>query len=171
MLFRHGKEDEIIMEDIIHLLIERKETISTMESCTGGGIANAITNVSDSSKVFSFGAVTYANEYKIKFGVDKNIIDKYSVYSMETADSMSKNIALYTMATYGVGVTGKLMAKDMNNLYGEDDVVYLSVYDRENEKYYRKRITVTSDNRAMNKNIIIEDLAKLLRDVINEKNK
>lgn len=46
-----------------------------MESCTGGGVANAITNIEGSSRVFMFGAVTYSNEYKIKMGVNRNIIE------------------------------------------------------------------------------------------------
>ena len=64
-----------MIEKTIKKLIELKKTISTMESCSGGALANAITNIPDASKIFSFGAVTYSNEYKIKMGVDKNIID------------------------------------------------------------------------------------------------
>ena len=56
-----------------------------MESCTGGGMANAITNIAGSSDVLKFSAVTYSNEFKIKMGVNKSTIDKFSVYSMEVA--------------------------------------------------------------------------------------
>ena len=52
------------MEEIVRILTLRNETISTMESATGGFIANAITNVEGASEVFSFGAVTYSNFYK-----------------------------------------------------------------------------------------------------------
>ena len=96
------------MKDVVNKLIKLNKTISTMESCTGGFLASSITNIDDSSKVFKFGAVTYSNEYKIKMGVDSNIIDKYTVYSMETANAMSKAITLYTNSSYGVGITGKL---------------------------------------------------------------
>ena len=94
--------------NIVKLLIKNNKTISIMESCTGGGVANAITNIEGSSEVFKFGAITYSNEYKIKMGVSKDIIDKYSVYSMETANEMSKNISLFTNSNYGIGITGKL---------------------------------------------------------------
>ena len=57
------------MKEIIELLTKRNETISTMESCVGGGIANAITNIEGASEVFKFSAITYANEFKIKMGV------------------------------------------------------------------------------------------------------
>ena len=81
------------MKQIIDLLKEKNKTISTMESCTGGGVANAITNIEGASEVLRYSAVTYSNEYKIKMGVDEKVIDKYSVYSMETAIEMAKNIS------------------------------------------------------------------------------
>lgn len=55
-------------KEIIEILTERNETIATMESCTGGGVANAITNIEGSSNILKFSAVTYSNEYKIKMG-------------------------------------------------------------------------------------------------------
>ena len=73
------------MYEVVNNLIKLNKTISTMESCTGGYIANSITNIPGASDIFMFGAVTYSNEYKIKLGVDKSLIDSYSVYSM--ADS------------------------------------------------------------------------------------
>ena len=78
------------MKKLVEELIKNKKTISTMESCTGGGVANAITNIEGASEVLKFSAVTYSNEYKIKMGVSSDVIDEYSVYSMETAHEMSK---------------------------------------------------------------------------------
>ena len=54
------------MKEIIEILKQKNETISTMESCTGGGVANKITNIEGASEVFSFSAVTYSNDFKIK---------------------------------------------------------------------------------------------------------
>ena len=78
------------MKEVVQKLILLNKTVSTMESCTGGYIANSITNVEGSSNIFKFGAVTYSNEYKIKMGVSAYVIDKYSVYSIETSNEMSK---------------------------------------------------------------------------------
>ena len=99
-------------KNIIHKLQLKQLTIATMESCTGGGVANAITNMEGASEIFKFSAVTYCNEYKIKMGVDKEVIDKYTVYSIETAMSMAKAISNFANSNYGVGVTGKLNRKD-----------------------------------------------------------
>ena len=65
------------MEDIIKYLLDNNQTISVMESCTGGLMASSITDIPNASLVFKFGATTYSNEYKIKFGVKKKLIDKY----------------------------------------------------------------------------------------------
>ena len=117
------------MKRVVDKLKEKNKTISTMESCTGGGVANSITNIEGASEVLKFSAVTYSNEYKIKMGVSENIINIYSVYSIETAREMSKNISIFSNSNYGVGITGKLNRVDKNNLYGEDNVVFISIYD------------------------------------------
>ena len=144
------------MERVVKKLIDEKKTISTMESCTGGGLANAITNIPDASKVIKFSAVTYSNEFKIKMGVDSELIDKYSVYSMEVAEDMAKKISEYADSDYGVGVTGKLKKEDSDNPGGEDDVVFLSIYDNFNDKFYDTEFKVPYYDRVDNKQEIID---------------
>ena len=154
------------VEKVVKILDKNKKTISTMESCTGGGVANAITNIEGASEVFKFSAVTYSNEYKIKMGVDKNIIDEYSVYSMETANEMSKNISKFTNSNYGVGITGKLNRVDRFNPYGLDNVVYISIYDKDNNKYYNSIVEAKLSTRKDNKELVINEVIKLLNEII-----
>lgn len=154
------------MKEIIEKLTNLNKTISTMESCTGGGIANAITNIEGASEVFKFSAVTYSNEYKIKMGVDKNIIDEYSVYSMETANEMSKNISKFTNSNYGIGITGKLNRVDRFNPYGLDNVVYISIYDKDNNKDYNSIVEAKLSTRKDNKELVINEVIKLLNEII-----
>ena len=116
---------------IIKKLTALGKTISTMESCTGGGVVNAITNIEGSSDVLKFSAVTYSNEYKEKMGVSKKTIEKYTVYSRETAQDMAKTISQYTNSDYGVGITGKLNRVDKNNPFGKDNVVFISIYEKD----------------------------------------
>ena len=144
------------MKEVVDLLINKQKTISTMESCTGGALVNAITNIPGASAILKFSAITYSNEYKIKMGVDSRIIDKYTVYSRETATEMSKSISNYTNSNYGVGITGKLSKPDINNPYGEDNLVFISIYDRDHDKYYHKEIKVNKITREENKNIVIK---------------
>ena len=152
--------------NIVKLLIKNNKTISIMESCTGGGVTNAITNIEGSSEVFKFGAVTYSNEYKIKMGVSKDIIDKYSVYSMETANEMSKNISLFTNSNYGIGITGKLNRIDKYNPRGKDNIVYISIYDNDNDKYYNSIVEATCIGRLENKELIINKIIMMMENIL-----
>ena len=95
------------MKVIIKILKERHWTIGVMESCTGGAMANCITNIPGSSDVFREGKVTYCDESKIKSGVNKGIIEKYGVASKEVAENMAKIIE----GEIGVGITGNLPGK------------------------------------------------------------
>ena len=140
---------------IIEKLTEEHKTIATMESCTGGGVANAITNIEGASEVLKFSAVTYSNEYKIAMGVDSEVIDKYSVYSMETAKEMAKNISKKANSNYGIGITGKLNRPDQNNNYGDDNEVFISIYDKENDTYINNSLKVVGKDRQENKELVI----------------
>ena len=154
------------MKEVIERLTHNNKTISTMESCTGGGVVNAITNIEGASEVLKYSAVTYSNEFKIKMGVDSKVIDKYSVYSIEVANEMSKKISDFTNSDYGVGITGKLNRVDKNNLVGNDNVVFVSVYDRNKDKYYTKEIQVDKNSRSANKEIIVNIITDLLLEIV-----
>lgn len=151
------------MEEVVNKLRKNKQTIATMESCTGGAVANAITNIEGASDIFRFGAVTYATASKIKMGVSQDIIEKYSVYSMETANEMSRNISLFAQSDYGVGITGKLLRSDKNNLFGEDDITYISIYRKKNNDYINSIVQATENTRAKNKEKIVKEIQVLLQ--------
>ena len=154
------------MKEVIEKLTKENKTISTMESCTGGGVVNAITNIVGASEVLKFSAVTYSNEFKIKMGVNSDTIDKYSVYSRETADEMSKNISEFTNSNYGVGITGKMGRVDRFNPYGEDNKIYISIYDKDNDKYYNEVVEAILDSRKDNKELVIKKIEELLLKII-----
>ena len=153
-------------EIIVNKLINSNKTISTMESCTGGLLASSLTDIEGASEVIKFSAVTYSNEFKIKMGVNEEVINTFSVYSIETAIEMSKNISKFTNSNYGVGITGKLNRADSNNLFSKDNVVYISIYDKDNDKYYNYDIEVNRDTRRENKRYVIEFIYNKLIDVI-----
>lgn len=97
------------------LLIEKKLTITTMESCTSGQIASLITDTEGASAVLKGAFVTYCNEAKIMQGVPEEIIEKYSVYSKETARAMADACRKVYNADIGIGVTGSLENIDPEN--------------------------------------------------------
>ena len=149
---------------IIKELIKRKETIATMESCTGGGVADAITSIEGASEVLKFSAVTYSNEGKMKMGVPSEVIDKYSVYSMETAHEMALNISKEANSDIGIGITGKLNRADVNNNYGKDNQVFVSIYYK--DKYYDMVINVDKKSRKQNKIVIIDKIIEMLGELL-----
>lgn len=158
------------IQEVVYKLIELNKTISTMESCTGGGLAYNITNVPGASEIFKFGAVTYSNEFKVKMGVDNGIIDEYSVYSAEVAKDMARAIVELTNSNYGVGITGKLNKPDPANPYGDDNAAYICIFDRDNDLYYPKKIILENEDRISNKEQIINEIGNLLLSIL-EKNK
>lgn len=154
------------MKELVNKLIDKNKTISTMESATGGAVVSAITNVDGSSRVLKFSAITYSNEYKIKMGVKKETIDKYSVYSIQVAKEMSFNISKFSNSNYGVGITGKLNRVDENNLFGDDSTVFISIYDRDNDKYYNEIVKAIKTNRIDNKRLVIDKIEELMLKII-----
>ena len=88
-----------LAEELGKLLLEKGLTLSTAESCTGGGIASVITSISGSSEYFKGGIVAYANEVKIALlGVSETTLEKHGAVSEETVQEMAKG-AMKSMKT------------------------------------------------------------------------
>lgn len=151
---------------LVEKLIENNKTISTMESCTGGALVSAITDIEGASSILKYSAVTYSNEFKIKMGVSKEVIDKYSVYSKETANEMSYNISKFTNSDYGVGITGKLNRVDENNPYGKNNVVFISIYDKEKNKFYNESVKAIKPSRKENKKLVIDKIIEEMIEIL-----
>lgn len=125
-----------ICKEVVRILIDKNLTISTMESCTGGALSNYITNIEHSSNSFIGGYVTYSNEQKIRCGVPKEIIDEYTVYSMECAEAMAKACIRNTGSSIGVGVTGTLGNIDKINISSKIGEVFISIiYENKSDSY------------------------------------
>lgn len=100
-------ESETIEVVIGKMLIEKKQTLSTAESCTGGNIAKMITSIPGSSNYFVGSVVAYHPKIKInELGVDKSLIEKHSVVSAEVAEAMVKGIQQKFNTTYAIATTG-----------------------------------------------------------------
>src|SRR6478672_499129 len=99
--------DEALEEVVVKLLKQRNQTLATAESCTGGLIANKITNVSGASEVFLAGYVTYANAAKSDvLSVDPKLIDKHGAVSEAVARAMAEGARVRAASNYGLATTG-----------------------------------------------------------------
>ena len=101
---QHGHSME---RSVGHLLREKKATLALAESCTGGLIANLLTNESGSSDYFVFSGTTYANQAKIDIlNVSKETIEKYGAVHENTAKEMALGARRISGTTYGLATSG-----------------------------------------------------------------
>jgi nicotinamide-nucleotide amidase len=92
---------------LIKLCIERKLTIATAESCTGGLVAGALTEVAGSSAVLDRGFVTYSNNAKQQMlGVPAETLKDYGAVSRQTADAMAQGALEKAKVSLAVSITG-----------------------------------------------------------------
>jgi len=101
-----GSDEETLEGLVGMLLVEKGLTLATMESCTGGLLANTITDVPGSSEYFKGGLVTYTNEAKLSYGVSTALIAQYGAISPEVAGDMARLTRERLGADIGVGITG-----------------------------------------------------------------
>ena len=92
---------------VMDLLKAKGLTLSAAESCTGGLLAKRLTDFAGASSVFVGGIVCYTNDIKTKvLGVKPETIERYSVYSVETAREMAEGVRALTGSDLGVSITG-----------------------------------------------------------------
>ncbi len=104
-VFSETQED--LAAVIVRLLTVNSHTLAIAESCTGGYVANRITNVPGASSVFLAGLVTYSNAAKTDFlGVRPSTLEKHGAVSEATALEMATGVRNRTGATYALSLTG-----------------------------------------------------------------
>ncbi|KPM31595.1 Molybdopterin binding motif, CinA N-terminal domain / C-terminal domain of CinA type S [Croceitalea dokdonensis DOKDO 023] len=104
----YGEEgDESIEAQIAKLLIDKKQTLATAESFTGGKIAQQITALPGASKYFKGSMVAYATETKIKvLGIPVALIEKHSVVSEAVAIAMAERVRILLDTDFAIATTG-----------------------------------------------------------------
>jgi len=103
----YGVQDEELETVIVRLLTDRKRTLAVAESCTGGCIANRVTNVPGASVALLAGLVTYSNAAKQKFlGVRADTLNRHGAVSESVAREMAEGARRQTQADYALSVTG-----------------------------------------------------------------
>ena len=99
-------ESELI-DRIAVALMQRRERIGTAESCTGGLIAAACTDLAGSSDWFERGVVSYSNEAKAELlGVPKGLIALHGAVSAEVAEHMARGLLAHAPIDWALSVTG-----------------------------------------------------------------
>ena len=150
---------------ITKTLIERNITISTMESCSAGLVASLLTDTEGSSSILKGAFVTYSNEAKIMQGVPPEVISRYGVYSLETAEEMALACRSAYHAKIGVGITGTMANADPDNQDSVPGEIYLAIASEEGIRS-RKLILPSVPDRLAGKleaaDAVADDLLALL---------
>ena len=99
--------DETLEQVIVKLLTQRNQTLAVAESCTGGLVANRITNVPGASEVFLAGYVCYSNQAKINMlDVDAQLIEKHGAVSEQVARALAEHARVCARSDYALATTG-----------------------------------------------------------------
>jgi len=103
----YGYDDENPEEILVRLLIRQKKTLALAESCTGGGLANRITNVPGASAVLLGGFVTYSNQAKEScLGVRAETLAAHGAVSEAVAREMAEGARCRIGADFAIAITG-----------------------------------------------------------------
>lgn len=102
-----GYDNDTIASVVGKILLERQETLSVAESCTGGGLGSMLTEVSGSSSYFMGGIIAYSNQVKIEqLGVSEEFLTEYGAVSAIVARQMAKGVQKKLKTDWSISVTG-----------------------------------------------------------------
>ena len=138
-----------------------------MESCSAGLVASLLTDTEGSSQILKGAFVTYCNEAKIMQGVPPEVIRRYGVYSLETAEEMALACRSAYNAQIGVGITGTMANADPENQDSVPGEIYLAIASDAGIRS-RKLILPSVSDRLTGKlkaaDALADDLLALLKD-------
>lgn len=120
-----GVDEETPQQRVGALLRERGYKLAVVESCTGGMVAEAITEVPGASAYFLGGAVTYTDAAKVAAGVPAGTLQRFGAVSRETAEAMAQAARAMYGADCGIGVTGE--AGPVSGSGVEPGIVFIAV--------------------------------------------
>ena len=140
--------------EIIHALQGR--TLATAESCTGGGIGAALTEVPGSSAVYKGGIISYTNDVKTDIlGVDCDVLEQYGAVSEKVAEMMATGALKLLKTDFTVSVTG--LAGPSGDGYGNPvGTVYIGFADK--TKAFAKRYHFSGDREEIRHQAVIAAL-------------
>ena len=158
--FIFGKNHETL-ENVVGKLLEKRDlTISVAESCTGGSLANHLTNVSGSSKYFDRGVVSYSNASKVEIlKVDEDVLIEHGAVSREVAMQMAEGVRSTSGTDIGVSTTG-IMGPTGATTDKPVGLVYIGYCD---EKVCTARKVVFGGDRLLNKQRTVQAALDLVR--------
>ena len=160
----YGEGDTTLENVLGEMLVNKKLTIATAESCTGGMVAATLINYPGISSVFMEGAVTYSNEAKInRLGVKVETLDKYGAVSSEVAAEMAQGIAKTAGTNIGISTTG-IAGPDGGSDEKPVGLVYVGLY--MNGEVKTKMLRLSGERQEIRKRATMQLLDWLRRELL-----
>ena len=161
------EEKENLEDVIVRILTEKKFTLTTAESCTGGKLAGRIMNVAGASVVYNEGYITYSNEAKSRLlGVDARTLEQYGAVSPQTAREMAEGAAKAAGADTALSVTG-IAGPDGGTKEKPVGLVYIGCFVKGHTRVEEFRF---SGNRQKNRYYAVVRALTLIREELNYTN-
>lgn len=159
---------EYIVHPVLSKLHENNLKIATMESCTGGAIADAITNIPGASNIFDSCWVTYDENSKALLGVPLLTMANGSVYSERVAIAMAKAILDRTGVDIAIGTTGAMDTIDRRPFHTDTHpgTVYIAITTRKGFTF-SQRLLLRPNNRDQMKQEVVYMVFQLLDQLLN----
>jgi len=159
------EEDTTIVQRITDLFIQKKQSLSLAESCTGGAIAEQITALAGVSAFFKGGIVSYATNSKVAvLGLEKELINEHSVVSKEVAEAMASQAKQLFKSDFALSTTG-IAGPSKGDATDEVGTVYIAIAGPEgviSEKFGfgkpRERVIARASNKAFE--LLLKEILK-----------
>ena len=154
--------NEAIRDSVVKHLIKNNLSITCMESCTSGLVSSMLTDTEGASAIFPGSVVTYSNSSKILSKVDPGVIEKYGVYSKETACAMAESAQKIYQTDIAIGVTGSTGNVDPNNKDSIAGEVHYAIIHKDKLEVFSFKADVSSLTRKEIKQLYAEEIFKTL---------
>ena len=160
----YGEGNTTLESVLCEMLVNKKLTIATAESCTGGMVASTLINYPGISSVFMESAVTYSNEAKInRLGVKAETLDKYGAVSSEVAAEMAQGIAKTAGTSIGLSTTG-IAGPEGGSIEKPVGLVYVGLY--MNGEVKTKMLRLSGDRQRIRQRATMQLLDWLRRELL-----
>ena len=155
--------------ETVRILTEKNMKIATAESCTGGMIAQMITDISGASSVFDCGIVSYSNSIKSSLlGVSEDTLKTHGAVSEETVREMVSGVLKISGADIGIAVSG-IAGPSSDDTDKPVGLIYIAV--ATNEKTFVKKLnnSFSVNIRENNRNSAANEALRLVCEVLENK--
>lgn len=138
-----GFDNDTLEQVIANLLLEKRKTVSTAESCTGGNVGHLFTKIAGSSRYYEGGIISYTNEVKTKLlGVNPQTLAEFGAVSEQTVREMAEGVRKKLGTDIGLATTG-VAGPDGATIENPVGTVWIA-YSDENKTLARK-LTLVND--------------------------